>query len=55
MLLFNFFASIVEDYLFPLTQGCDLKLNCIVLLTESVWLVCQLLPYVLSMLIMSRL
>ena len=52
ILLLNVLASFVEDDLVPLTLGCDLELNCIIL-TQLVWLVLELLLYVVIILIMS--
>ena len=46
-------ALFVEDDLFDLTLGCNLELNCIVLIQLD-WLVCKLLSYVAKMIIMSR-
>ena len=40
MLFSDGFLYYVEDDLFPLTLGCDLELNCIVLI-QFAWLVCE--------------
>ena len=46
MLLVNVVVSIVEDDLFPLTLGCELQLNCIVLI-KLACLVCDYYPMLL--------